>query len=112
MTTAVFELLATTGLKPIHSLSKRTIALCQNWYLTSLKLGADATPLSTILDNAEDIKSAAKSVSDMDPKKTSPETMVQSFVERFCKAHPNADLVTLVATSVEKAASKALVKAA
>tara|TARA_R110000751_G_scaffold249129_1_gene348908 strand:+ start:383 stop:937 length:555 start_codon:yes stop_codon:yes gene_type:complete len=112
MTTAIFELLATTGLKANHSLAKRTISLCSSWYLTSIKLGADVTPLATILDNAEDIKSAAKSVSDMDPKKTSPQDMVQSFVARFCKAHPNEDLLTLVANSVEKVGNKALIKAA
>tara|TARA_R110000764_G_scaffold239845_1_gene340216 strand:- start:1114 stop:1668 length:555 start_codon:yes stop_codon:yes gene_type:complete len=112
MTTAVFELLGTTGLKPNHSLSKRTISLCSSWFLTSIKLGAETTPLSTILDNAEDIKSAASSVSDMNPKKTSPEDMVQSFVARFNKAHPNEDLLTLVATSVEKVATKEVIKAA
>ena len=113
MTTAISELLATTGLQPNHSLSKRTIAICSSWYTASVKLGDATTPLTTILDNAETMKAAKSSIEEMVPRpEQSPQDMVQAFVERFNKAHPETDLVALVFDSVEKAATKAATKAA
>tara|TARA_R110002110_G_scaffold392156_1_gene605619 strand:- start:912 stop:1472 length:561 start_codon:yes stop_codon:yes gene_type:complete len=113
MTTAISELLETTGLKPNHSLSKRTIAICSSWYVASTKLGDATTPLSTILDNAETMKAAKGSIEEMVPRPAqSPQDMVAAFVERFNKAHPNDDLVALVFDSVDKAATKAATKAA
>ena len=90
-------LLESVGLKPHNSLSKNTIAICSSWFLASIKLGAEVTPLSTVLENAETMKGAKGSIEEMAPKATqTPEAMVQAFIERFTKAHPETDLVALV----------------
>ena len=90
-------LLESVGLKPHNSLSKNTIAICSNWFLASIKLGAEVTPLTTILENAETMKGAKGSIEEMAPKAPqTPEAMVQAFIERFTKAHPETDLVALV----------------
>ena len=103
----IAALLESVGLKPHNSLSKNTIAICSSWFLASIKLGADATPLETILENAETMKGAKGSIEEMCPKATqTPEAMVQAFVERFAKAHPETDLVALVFDGVAIAEAK------